>query len=166
MNAALLSIHVLAAVLLVGPITVAASLFPRYARGCLEPGAAGLRAQGVVVALHRITRSYAVVALVVPVFGLVTAVAMGVLLEGWVLVSIAVTLVAAVLLALGVLPAQRRVLAAAGDVDPLATGPSGTPVDEVRALSRRLAMITGWFALTWVVVVVLMIARPGSSTGL
>jgi hypothetical protein len=30
---------------------------------------------------------------------------------------------------------------------------------------RRLSMVTGLFALTWAVVVVLMIVRPGSTTG-
>jgi hypothetical protein len=136
MNAALLSIHVLAAIVLIGPITAAASVFPRYAR-------AG--DQRVLVALHRISRGYAIPALAVPVFGIATASRLGVLGDAWVLVSMALTVLAGVLLVTAVLPGQRSVLAG-------------------RA-ARALPMATGLFALTWAVVVVLMIVRPGSTTG-
>ena len=82
---------------------------------------------------------------------------MGVLGETWLVVSMVLTGVAAVVLAGAVLPGQAAVLAA------LAPGPEArsgaTPV------ARRLSMVTGVFALTWAVVVVLMISRPGSTTG-
>lgn len=165
MTAALLSLHVLAAIVLVGPITVAASLFPRYARGCLEPGVSGLRAQGVVLALHRITRAYALVALAVPALGLATALGLKALGEAWVLVSIAITGVAAVLLGVAVLPAQRQLIGVVGDVDPTAGPAPADVVTRAVAASRRLGMRTGMFALAWAVVVVLMILRPGSTTG-
>ena len=164
MSAILLSLHVLAAIVLVGPVTVAASLFPRYARACLDPGPAGVRAQGVVLALHRITVAYAVVALAVPAFGLATALTMGILGEAWLLVSIGVTLVAAVLLGLVVVPGQRRVLATVGEVEPLGAPAAVGVVERTRTASTRLAMGTGLFALAWAVVVVLMILRPGSTT--
>jgi hypothetical protein len=61
-----------------------------------------------------------------------------------VLVSIALTVVAAVVLIEAILPAQRGALAG-GDVG-------------------RLAMTTGVFNLLWMAVTVLMIVRPGSST--
>ncbi|GAA1293162.1 hypothetical protein [Saccharothrix xinjiangensis] len=138
MSKFLLSLHVLAAVLAVGPITVAASLFPRVARG---------PANGVAAFLHRTCRTYAAVGVAVPVFGLATGASMGVLGDAWLLVSIALTSVAAGLLALVILPAQRDVLA----------GRDG--------LAARLAGFTGAFNLLWAVVVVLMIVRPGSTTG-
>jgi hypothetical protein len=88
----------------------------------------------------------------VPVFGIATAAQMGVLGDAWLLVSLALTLVAALLLAVEVLPGQTRVLAAlTGDAAPV--------------VPSRLAMSTGVFALIWAVVVVLMIVRPGSTTG-
>jgi hypothetical protein len=62
-----------------------------------------------------------------------------------VLVSIALTAVAAVVLVASILPDQQSALA-------------GEPV-------ARLAMTTGIFNLLWVVVTVLMIVRPGSTTG-
>ena len=78
---------------------------------------------------------------------------MGVLTDGWLLVSIALTGVAAALLAVAILPVQRQVIAA---ID-------GPPAPA--QVLPRLAMFTGLFSLTWAVVVVLMIVRPGSTTG-
>lgn len=147
-----LSLHVLAAVVAVGPVTVAASMFPRALR----------RAQGEPVdrdalptlrTLHRICRVYAVVGLAVPVFGFATASSLGVLGSGWLTASILLTAAAAAVLALLILPAQDRALAAAGAPGPLAEAPG------------RLALLTGVFNLLWATVTVLMIVRPGSTTG-
>lgn len=143
MTALLLSVHVIAAIVFIGPVTVAASLFPRYAR---EGNTA------VVDALHRVSRVYAVLGVSVPAFGLATGAAMGVLGDAWLIASILLTAGAAALLALVVLPGQSRV------VDAL-------HADGTTAVSPRLAMASGVFALTWAVVVVLMIVRPGSTTG-
>ncbi|GAB3673303.1 hypothetical protein [Saccharopolyspora tripterygii] len=140
MTALLLSVHVLAAIVLIGPIAVAASLFPRYARSEPDSGAPRL--------LHRICRGYALAGLAVPVFGLATALQMGVLADPWLLISIALTLIAAGLLALVILPAQSAML-----------------TEPVAATAKRLTTTTGIFNLIWAAVVVLMIVRPGSSTG-
>jgi hypothetical protein len=134
MSAILLSAHVVLAILAVGPIAVAASIFPRYAATPLVAGV-----------LHRICVTYAAVGVAVPLLGIPTAVAMGVLTDVWVLVSIALTAVAAVILVGGILPAQRAVLGGAS--------------------AGRLALTTGIFNLLWVAVTILMIVRPGSSTG-
>jgi hypothetical protein len=142
MSAILLSAHVIAAILAVGPIAVAASMFPRYARALHGPDAGALPVASV---LHRICRAYAAVGLAVPVLGFATAASMGVLTDAWVLVSIALTAAAAVVLLAFVLPGQRAALDG--------------------ATATRLAMTTGVFNLLWVVVTVLMIVRPGSSTG-
>ena len=215
MTAVLLSVHVLAAIVLIGPITVAASLFPRYARAeVAQPDQGNL---AVLRALHRITSGYAVAALVVPVFGLATAVQLKVLGDPWLITSIALTAIAAALLAVVIVPTQREVLTgltesgperqlpgeretvprSAGSHDPgepttggttdgerTASGPAagepttGRTTDGERTASGlavgerlpvgllpQLAMRTGLFALTWAVVVVLMIVRPGSTNG-
>ena len=86
MTAVLLAVHVLGGIVFVGPVTVAASLFPRYARE---------GSVGVVDALHRISRVYAVLGLAVPVFGIATGAQLGVLGDAWLIVSIALTAVAA-----------------------------------------------------------------------
>lgn len=131
MTKILLSLHVLAAIVAIGPVTVAASMFPRATEN--RP------------VLHRICRVYAAVGIAVPVFGFATAGVMGVTGEPWVVVSIALTAVAAFVLALLVLPGQARALA--GDA------------------TKRLAMHTGLFNVLWATVTVLMIIRPGSTTG-
>ncbi|MFF1614610.1 hypothetical protein ACFVYA_43190 [Amycolatopsis sp. NPDC058278] len=145
MKAFLLSVHVLAAILAIGPVAVAASMFPAAARAAhLVPD--DPRKNAVPGVLNRITRVYAVIGIFVPVFGIATAAALGVLGDAWLIISMVLTAVAAVLLVGVILPAQQRVLG------------TGTP-------DRRLAMSTGLFNLLWAVVVVLMIVRPGSTTG-
>lgn len=169
MAAFLLSVHVLAAIVFIGPITVAVSLFPRYARQALAHPAG--QAVPIVHVLHRISRVYAVLAIAVPVFGLATAVRLEVLTDAWVVVSVMLTLVAAAVLAAVVLPRQLLVRQ---QVDRLADGadppdPPRTPAHPGRLAGASpvatLAMAAGAFNLLWAVVVVLMIVRPGSTTG-
>lgn len=151
----LLSVHVLAALIAIGPVTVAASMFPatlRRAHG--ESGDSD--AHTTLRTLHRICRVYAGIGIAVPIFGFATASSLGVLGDAWLIISILLTATAAGVLALLILPAQDRALAAtAGFASPL---PSAlTP--------GRLAMLTGIFNLLWATVTVLMIIRPGSTTG-
>jgi hypothetical protein len=143
----LLIVHVLAAIVAVGPVTVAASMFPAAARRVLaEPG--DDRARAVLRNLHRVCRVYALVGVVVPVFGLATANSLHVLGDTWLIVSMVLTAIAAAVLAALVLPRQSAVL----------KGPAEM------ADTKRLAMYTGMFNLLWATVTVLMIVRPGSTT--
>lgn len=147
-----LSLHVIAAIVCIGPVTIAASLFPRYARAAATPGEAG-----VAPLLHRISRVYAVLGISVPVLGLATGAALGVLGDAWLSASMALTAIAAAILVMLVLPGQRWLLeddAEAGGAVPEAR----------RRAASRLAMHTGIFNLLWAIVVVLMIVRPGSTT--
>ena len=137
MESVLLSVHVVAGILFVGPVAVAVSLFPRYA-------AAGGGA-AVATALHRITRVYSTLAVTVPVVGILLAIAQGRASESWVVAAMVLTAVAGGLLVLAIAPMQR---AALDDGDPRRS---------------RLGMASGIFNLLWVVVVVLMIVRPGSA---
>ncbi|MGB3444023.1 MAG: hypothetical protein WBA97_35250 [Actinophytocola sp.] len=141
MTKVLLSLHVLAAIIAVGPVTVAASMFPPAVR----------REQTTnLVVLHRICRVYAALGIAVPLFGLATASALGVLRDAWLITSIVLTAAAAAVLVFLVLPGQEKLLAATD-------GPVAT--------RTRLAMHTGVFNLLWATVTVLMIVRPGSTTG-
>ncbi|MEU2061710.1 hypothetical protein [Streptomyces sp. NPDC013455] len=199
----LLAVHVIFAILAVGPVAVAASMFPPAARRALAEATAGpvragmtgepvradatsepvradatsepvradatsepvradatsepVRADapgergdaGTLRLLHRICRVYAVVGVVVPVFGFATASEMGVLGSAWLVVSIALTALAALVLVALVLPVQNAFVEGGGST----------------ALTTRLAMSTGLFNLLWAAVTVLMIVRPGSTTG-
>jgi hypothetical protein len=156
-----LIVHVLAVILTIGPISIAASMFPpamRAAQTNLDiPGRTA-----VPVVLHRITRVYAVIGIVVPVFGVVTGAMMGVLASGWLIASILLTVIATAVLVAAILPTQRRALDAIESSSSV-TAEASLALPE--GLSRRLAMYTGMFNLVWVVVVALMIYRPGSTIG-
>ncbi|MFG3320874.1 hypothetical protein ACGF3J_22780 [Streptomyces sp. NPDC048171] len=162
MTKILLSLHVLAAIIAVGPVTVAASMYPAAVRKVpvAQPAGAGAgEADGpgdvsTVRLLHRICRVYAGLGIAVPVLGFATAAAMGVLGDAWLIASITLTAAAAGLLIAFVLPRQEELL------EDLA---GRRPVEHAR--TARLAMFTGLFNLLWATVTVLMIVRPGSTTG-
>ena len=159
-----LSVHVLAAIIAIGPVTVAASMFPTAVRRAREDGPVS-PALASARLLHRICRVYSVVGLAVPVFGFATAGSLGVLTDAWLITSIVLTAAAAGVLALLVLPGQERLLTdLAGTSTGTGTG-TGTGTSTVRAATARLGMLTGVFNLLWAIVTVLMIVRPGSTTG-
>ena len=149
----LLAVHVIAAIVAIGPVTVAASMFPPAARKVLD-APDDTSALATVRLLHRICQVYAVAGVAVPVFGFATASDMGVLGDTWLIVSIVLTALAAVVLGALVLPRQSAILEGADQ---------GGTVD--RTATVRLAMFTGTFNLLWATVTVLMIIRPGSTTG-
>ncbi|MEU2622144.1 hypothetical protein ABZ642_29140 [Streptomyces sp. NPDC007157] len=151
----LLAVHVLAAIVAIGPVTVAASMFPPAARRAIE-APDDVRAAGTLQLLYRICRVYAVVGVAVPVFGFATASNMHVLGSAWLITSIALTALAAVVLAALVLPRQSALLEG---------GAEGGAEGVTRRATARLAMFTGVFNLLWATVTVLMIVRPGSTTG-
>ncbi|MEV8317812.1 DUF2269 family protein [Streptomyces sp. NPDC059900] len=172
----LLTLHVLAAILAVGPVTVAASMFP----AALRRAQADPRDTAAVASLRllqRICSVYAFVGVAVPVTGLATAGSLGVLGSAWLIASIILTMAAAAVLIVLVLPRQEAALeAVAGEADggtgmrPV-DGTGVRPADATGAVAlgeragARLAMYTGIFNLLWATVTVLMIIRPGSTTG-
>ncbi|MFJ4528871.1 DUF2269 family protein [Streptomyces nigrescens] len=154
-----LTLHVLAAILAVGPVTVAAGMFPRALRRAqAEPQDPAARS--VLRTLHRICRVYAALGVAVPVLGFVTAGSLGVLGSGWLIASIALTAGAVALLVVLVLPGQD---AALDEVEAAADRPGASIPGQGAA--RRLTMLTGLFNLLWATVTVLMIIRPGSTPG-
>ncbi|MET3452898.1 hypothetical protein [Curtobacterium sp. 1544] len=145
MSSVLLTVHVVAALLTLGPVAVAGSLFPKPARA-LVTDAADQGARAVATVLHRICHVYSIVSLAVPTFGVALAYELDSLGDVWLLVSIGLTAVAAAILAFGVLPEQREVLRGNGTA----------------ASPRRLALLVGLFNLVWVAVAVLMVVQPGA----
>ena len=153
MTKVVLSVHVLAAIVFIGPLAVATSVFPPSVRRA----AAGHGSWATAQLLHKVTRGYAVASLVVPAFGMATAGRMNVITDPWLIASIALVVVAAAVLVLVILPQQGRLLRTAAGAGERAAqaGPTG----------RRLVVAVGVFNLIWAVVTVLMIVRPGSTTG-
>ncbi|AYJ47245.1 hypothetical protein [Rhodococcus sp. P1Y] len=145
MESLLLSIHVVAGILFVGPVAVVTSLFPRYAPVAGRESAE--RKADIAQLLHRITRVYGLLAIVVPVVGLILAAVQGRIGEVWITTALVLTVVAGGLLALLIAPLQKDALE------------SGSSTGEM----KMIGMSSGVFNLLWVIVVVLMIVRPGSS---
>jgi hypothetical protein len=149
---ALIAIHVIAVIITIGPITVAASMVPpvvRRMRSAAEPA----HDLAVLRMLYRICRVYALGSIAVPVFGLAAAGPLHVLGKTWLIVSIVLTAVAAVILGLLVLPQQRAALA-------VTSGPGAAA--RTPPPPARLAMSAGLFNLVWLAVAVLMVVRPGN----
>ncbi|GGK67421.1 membrane protein [Planomonospora parontospora subsp. parontospora] len=111
-----------------------------------RPEEPGDRNRAVAVAMHRVTRGYGVLAVIVPVVGIVLAFVQGRIGEIWISVSMALTAAAGGLLTLWIRPLQSEALA--------------DPDDGGRL--RTLGMLAGVYNLLWAAVVVLMIVRPGS----
>ncbi|WP_063058745.1 hypothetical protein [Nocardia sienata] len=147
MHNLLLSVHVLAAIVFIGGSAVATSLFPRYAPVSGTVGAASERHHAVVAVLHRVTGTYAWFGLTVPGIGLVLATLQGRVGEVWITAAIVLTACAAAVIITTIHPMQRQALAAP---------------DDGRRL-RALSMLAGIYNLLWLIVVVLMIVRPGTS---
>ncbi|WP_258724985.1 hypothetical protein [Cellulomonas sp. NS3] len=148
----LLAAHVVAGILFVGPVAVTTSLFPRYAPVPAGAHAAADdgpphdgRSAAVAHVLHRVTRLYGTLALAVPLVGLVLAAVQGRLTEVWIVAAMVLTALAGGLLALRITPMQQ---------DALRTPDDGTRLRSLRGLA-------GAFNVVWVVVVVLMVVRPG-----
>lgn len=131
--------HILAAVIFLGPVTVAASLFPRHA----------LREEWAVArAFHRISRGYGLGSLLVPAIGLYLAARMDYLGMLWINLSLGLFVLGLVLHLGLVVPLQARMLA---------SGQDGPPAD---SLIGRLRAATGAYGLIWLVILYLMVAKP------
>lgn len=161
MTKLLLSLHVLAAIIAVGPVAVAASMFPRALRRAAE----GPDAAAALHLLHRVCRVYAAVGIAVPLFGFATASSLGVLGSAWLITAITLTGVAAGVLAFVILPAQQAAISAVDPPTEAAEAGGAVAVAGTVAVTARLAAATGVFNLLWATVTVLMIVRPGSTTG-
>ncbi|TDU01927.1 hypothetical protein EDD99_0309 [Streptomyces sp. 846.5] len=148
-----LALHILAAIVAIGPVAVAASMFPPVARRALASPGTG-DAEATMGVLYRICRIYALVGIAVPLFGFAAAGVMKVTGQTWVIVSIVLTLLAAVVLGALVLPRQARLIEGGPDG-------AGASVKD----TKQLAMFVGIFNLLWAAVTVIMIVRPGSTLG-
>ncbi|MGW6334430.1 hypothetical protein [Nocardia rhamnosiphila] len=147
MHNLLLSVHVLAAIVFIGGSAVATSLFPRYAPVSGTAPATPERQHAVAAVLHRITGTYARLGLTVPAVGIVLATLQNRMGEIWITTAIVLTACAAAVIITMIHPMQRQALAAP---------------DDGRRL-RTLGMLSGGYNVLWLIVVVLMIVRPGAA---
>ncbi|MCX4672767.1 hypothetical protein OG453_40060 [Streptomyces sp. NBC_01381] len=166
-----LTLHVLAAIIAIGPVTVAASMFPAALRRA-QADPQDPAAIATLRTLNRICGVYALIGAAVPVTGFATASSLNVLGSAWLIASIVLTGIAAVVLIVLVLPRQDAALdAVSGELTDGVVGEGGEVADRTGTVvlgertSTQLALYTGIFNLLWATVTVLMIIRPGSTTG-
>ena len=151
----MLILHVIAAILFLGPVTVATSTFQVRA---LEAHRGNETARGSTTVLHKISNTYGLLSLLVPLLGFgVLFSDITFLKEGRMHASILITFIAWALLFFLILPRQKKMMAALGllDEDDMPSEP--VEIANWDKAKSQLAMFSGIFAALWLVITVLMV---------
>jgi len=154
MTTFLIFLHVVAAILLLGPVVVSTSMFPRQVA---ESRAGGEEATGRASVLYRITKTYGMLSLLVPLLG-------GAVLASdcetykanyWFLTAIVLSVSAWAILLGMVIPQQRKMMGTLGAL-PAA---DADPADQTTNFEKSKAKATagaGIFNLLWMLTLILM----------
>ncbi|MCB4208732.1 hypothetical protein [Arthrobacter sp. UM1] len=135
MDKVYLFIHILAAILTFGVLSVATSMFPRLVRDGVDRTAQ---------TMARITRIYGYAAFIVPLMGfMIPFVGSGGGLKMWHWEALIMTMVALAVLLFWVIPNQQKALE--------------TPANERKGLFGRLHASSGVFNIVWLFVLVRMV---------
>lgn len=152
LNTLFVILHVLAAVLFLGPVTVAVSTFHVRAYDAHKGNDA---AKGIAKGLFRISQSYGLLSLLVPLLGLGLMFTGDYWSQGKFHASITLSAIAWALLFFVILPRQRKMAAALG----IGEADDKTPAEDLNwaKAKSQLSMFGGIFNLLWVVVLILML---------
>ncbi|MGV0342810.1 DUF2269 domain-containing protein [Corynebacterium lehmanniae] len=154
MTTFLIFLHVVAAILLLGPVVVSTSMFPRQVA---ESRAGGEEATGRASVLYRITKTYGMLSLLVPLLG-------GAVLafdwetykaNYWFHTAIVLSVIAWAILLGMVIPQQRKMMGTLGAL-PAA---DADPADQTTNFEKSKAKATagaGIFNLLWMLTLILM----------
>lgn len=154
MTTFLIFLHVVAAILLLGPVVVSTSMFPRQVA---ESRAGGEEATGRASVLYRITKTYGMLSLLVPLLG-------GCVLafdwetykaNYWFHTAIVLSVIAWAILLGMVIPQQRKMMGTLGAL-PAA---DADPADQTNNFEKSKAKATagaGIFNLLWMLTLILM----------
>ena len=154
MTTFLIFLHVVAAILLLGPVVVSTSMFPRQVA---ESRAGGEEATGRASVLYRITKTYGMLSLLVPLLG-------GAVLafdwetykaNYWFHTAIVLSVIAWAILLGMVIPQQRKMMGTLGAL-PAA---DADPADVTNNFEKSKAKATagaGIFNLLWMLTLILM----------
>lgn len=159
MSNILVILHVLAAVLLMGPVMISTSLFAPQLRRVAQ---GDTTAKGGLQLLTRITRSYGYVSLLVPALGLASLFTVEGALQRYNFHAAALlSIIAWIMLIAIIIPNQRRTSVAVGAVD-VSDAPAteqetsaASKLDPTK-LASKSAMFAGIFNLIWIVTAILM----------
>lgn len=160
--AVLLVLHIGAAVLFLGPLTLAPAV-------ALHVGLGGSRrVPGLAAHMRTATAAAGAGALLIPTIGLVNGSRQGLLGELWIGLALALFVTAGVVVAVATLPGLDRlavleqVLEEAESADG-ATAPPGTAAEVMRrvpAVRRRLKMSAFAVPALWLTILTLMVTKP------
>lgn len=152
-------LHVAAAILLLGPVMVAASMFPRQAA---EARTGSQEAVGRATVLQRLTTTYGMISVLVPLLGVV------VLIFGWEHFKTNYFLHTAIVLAViawgilfgMVIPQQRKMMGSLNALDPAEADPSDYTANFESAKAKATAG-AGIFNLLVMIILILMYLPSG-----
>lgn len=155
MGTLLIILHVLTAVLFLGPVTVAVSSFQSRA---VEAHNGNATAQGSALTLYKITQTYGMLSLLVPLIGFAVMFTNdGYWSDGRFHASIALAVLAWAVLIFLIMPRQKKLVGALGllEADELEAG--NFDVADWNKAKGQLSMFGGIFSLLWVIIAVLMV---------
>ncbi|QGU01753.1 hypothetical protein CKALI_04370 [Corynebacterium kalinowskii] len=145
----MLILHILTAILFLGPVTVATSTFHVKA---LAAHNRDTDARGAAALLHKISSTYGMLSLLVPLLGIAEFIAEGLFSEGQFHAAIGLSVVAWAVLFFLILPRQRKMIAALG----LDAEAGATEIADWKKAKGQLSMFAGIFNLLWLVTAGLM----------
>ncbi|MCQ9352001.1 DUF2269 domain-containing protein [Corynebacterium sp. 153RC1] len=154
MGTLLILLHVIAAILFLGPVTVAVSTF--HARA-YEASQGSEQAKGAARNLLKITRTYGTLSLLVPLIGFGVMFTGDYWSDGKFHASIALSVIAWALLLFVILPRQQKLAGALGILEADEQEAKAYTVDNWDKEKSQLSMFGGIFSLLWVIVAILML---------
>ncbi|MGP5604930.1 DUF2269 domain-containing protein [Corynebacterium casei] len=146
MTSLLIAIHVLAAVLLMGPVMITVSAYQGQMMKAKDGDA---KALGAATTLHRLTSQYGPLSAIVPVAGIAVFLTNLSVFgsEGRFHISILLAIIAWVILIAVIIPRQKKTLAALE---------GGDQVVDFAKEKKQLSMFGGIFNLLWIITALLM----------
>ena len=160
MTTILIVFHVLAAVLFLGPVTVAISTFQTQA---VKAQAGDTRAAGAASILHKLTNVYGMLAALVPLLGV------GIMMtdsaywsDGRFHIAITLAVIAWLILLFLIIPRQKKMMGSLGLLDAADHDPESDvlPAEKFDKTKSQLSMFGGIFSLLWVIMLILMYWSP------
>lgn len=160
MTTILIVLHVLAAVLFLGPVTVAISTFQSQA---VKAQAGDTRAAGAATVLHKLTSVYGLLAALVPLLGVAIMMTdSSYWSDGRFHIAITLAVIAWLILLLLIIPRQKKMMGSLGLLDPADHDPETDtlPAEKFDKTKSQLSMFGGIFSLLWVIMLIFMYWSP------
>lgn len=155
MTTLIIMLHVIAAILFLGPVTVATSSFHVRA---FEAHNGDTQAAGSATTLYKITQTYGVLSLLVPLLGLaIMFLDTSYFTQGIFHASIALAVIAWALLFFVIIPRQKKLMGALGLLEADEQAEKTYQVNDWKKAKSQLSMFGGIWALLWVIIAVLML---------